>query len=184
MYIYINLLPESCCKLNEKGFWNDFLSLLWLCEMCSMTLSCCLSLLCLQWGRLVEGSLWEAAALQSPQVQLFPLCPGALRQTRAARGGGEDGICRLRGAWKGVWVTFFSTHTQIKIKINCKSGWQKKEKSPIRWYTAFWAATRCWSWSSDPVLHKNRAYRTADGYMFTEALYPQWADDVGLKRNI
>lgn len=64
----------------------------------------CLFLLCPQWSSFVKSSLWEAAALKSPQIQLLPLCPGALRQTRTTCGGGEDCVCGLCWARQGVWV--------------------------------------------------------------------------------
>lgn len=75
-----------------------------------------------QWGRSVQGPFWEAAALEPPQVQLFPLCPGALRQARPTCGGGEDLVCGLRWAWQGLWaslVTVLSERFPVTRNRKC-----------------------------------------------------------------
>ena len=50
------------------------------------------------------GSLWEAAAFQSAEIQLLPLRPGPLRQTGPARGDREDSLCGVRGEGKSKWA--------------------------------------------------------------------------------
>ena len=51
----------------------------------------------LQWSGLGPGPLREAAALQPSQIQLLPLCPGAVRPAGPAGGDREDLLRGLRG---------------------------------------------------------------------------------------
>lgn len=122
---------------------------------------CCLDEMCLrmklsvssslrpQWGRSVQGPFWEAAALEPPQVQLFPLCPGALRQARPTCGGGEDLVCRLRWARQGVWASplrGFQQASTINVIPNSRV-------IPVEGERSLPALTRCSSWA--PPLKLN-----------------------------
>lgn len=159
----------------------------------NVCVSDCLFLLCPQWSCSVQSSLWEAAALKSPQVQLLPLCPGALRPTRPTCGGGEDGVCGLCGAWQGVLV-FLSACLSLKIISSIHhiifTALSGTFLTPKIWKTAPECFSKKPCFSCNQVLNlifpipskaKHIEQLTAT---CLHKLYPQWADDVGLKKNI
>lgn len=55
----------------------------------------------LQWGGFGSCSLWEAAAVQPEEVQLLPLCAGAVRPAGTASGDRAHHLCRLCGKREG-----------------------------------------------------------------------------------
>ncbi len=49
-----------------------------------------LCLVCVQWSGSCSSTLWEAASIQSSQIQLLPLRFSAIRQTRTTRGNRKE----------------------------------------------------------------------------------------------
>lgn len=173
-----------------------------LTSLCSVWADC-LFLLFPQWSSFVKSSFWEAAALKSPQVQLLPLCPGALWQTWPTCGGGEDCVCGLRWAWKGVWALSehfiwqchqFTTLLKSLLFLSGEFWIPTTHKSKAAEKLQIITAAECisdiqyFSWNQVldlifPIPSKAKHIEQLTATCLHK-LYPQWADDVGLKKNI
>lgn len=126
----------------------------------------CLFLLFPQRSCSVKGSFWEAAAFKSAQVQLLPLCPGSVRQTRPACGGGKDSFCGFCWAWKGAW-DFSTCSLLISVySFNLSTSFERLKKQ-TRSPKSNWQIFSCiWDWSHP----ESETSETADGCLFTQGL--------------
>ena len=156
--------------------------------------------LCPQRSGSCSGTLRETAAHQPSQVQLLPLCPGALWQTRPTCGGGEDCVCGLCWAWQGVRVhlnLFNDVYLSLCVTKSLRSlsiftvKFLKPYTSHLKQYLLkqqhisnlqYFRCNQVLNLISH-ILSKAKHIEQLTATCLHK-LYPQWADDVGLKKNI
>ncbi len=80
-------------EIKIKKHFNRFKDIVIIYIYEYLILSLCL--VCVQWSGSCSSTLWEAASIQSSQIQLLPLRFSAIRQTRTTRGNRKNYFCRI-----------------------------------------------------------------------------------------